>query len=566
MLKFLCMRSPILLLVLVSIAAAKPVPSVARRWRGPRTVIAGYSSWYFFWDEWMVPVTCNPASSRCDSGDTPFAGGETVQFYSTGTPPQGIWSLYATVWAPYAVCDVQGTSFTLRRNDCSGSVETFTTPGTGSQFIAYTNPAKSYPKNVYVTAVSGLPAGVQLTWWRPTSGCTAAKTRMQGSTPYDAGASERFCLQVHVPPNTPAGDYTVSITFSEAPGGSNSTVLEFPITVVHLPPLQTKSIDWASVPPIPGLDRWERNMVSKDTGGARWCADKAHPTEVMAFGYEGQVWYYDGARVYYQIADYTGDREWANCARNIASQYRDRVLASKGGVQAWRAFPDGLARSMCPSCDPGYGAALQAMINANYYANGSGVPQDDRIREISYSLDLEVMQQKVFGQPHKNLTNTADMVIGFLLSYTEGTGRYAQYQGFMCGLAMEALIGYWDLTHDPRVPFIVKQMLDDIWARYDQKKHALMYDGDVDPTKCGQANTWFNSDPGGGCGANNHQGLNDLVAPAFAWYWKLTGDDTYLQRGDDLFSHNLDEEIYSGKQFSQTYRWSFDYVKWRSGR
>jgi hypothetical protein len=566
MLRLLCGRSPIFLLALASIAAAKPIPTGARQWFGPRTVIAGYNSWYFIVAEWLVPVTCDPASSRCDSNDTPFAGGETVQFYSTGTPPQGIWSLYATVWAPYAVCDAQGTSFTLRRNNCSGEVEKFTTSGTGSQYIAIVNPAKYYPKNIYITSVSGFPAGAQLTWWRENIGCMGTKARMQGSMPVSYLATDRFCLQLNVPPDTPAGDFTVSITLSDTPAGGNSTVLEFPITVIHLPPLQTKSIDWASVPPIPGLDRWERNMVSKDTGGARWCADKAHPTEVMAFGYEGQVWYYDGARVYYQIADYTGDREWANCARNIASQYRDRIFASKGVVQAWRAFPDGLAMSMCPSCDPGYGAALRAMINANVYANESGLPWDGRIREISYSLDLEVAQQKAFGQPHKNLTNTADMVIGFLLWYTEATGRYVQYQTFMCGLAMEALINYWELTHDARVPFVVKRMLDDIWALYSQKNHALIYDADVDPTKCGMAVTWFNSDPGSGCGQNNHQGLNDLVAPAYAWYWRLTGDDTYLQRGDDLFSHNLDEEIYSGKQFSQTYRWSFDYVKWRSGR
>src|SRR4051812_7934579 len=98
MLKLISARLPIVVLALLSMASAKPVPSSTRQWWGPKTVIAGYNSWYFFWDEWMVPVTCDPATSRCDSGDTPFKGGETVQFYSTGTPPKGIWTLYATVW------------------------------------------------------------------------------------------------------------------------------------------------------------------------------------------------------------------------------------------------------------------------------------------------------------------------------------------------------------------------------------------------------------------------------------------------------------------------------------
>ena len=232
-----------------------------------------------------------------------------------------------------------------------------------------------------------------------------------------------------------------------------------------------------------------------------------------------------------------------------------------------RAFPKagGAVRVewICPTCDPKYASALRALINADIMANQAGVPWDGRIREMAYGLNCEVAQQTAFGEPHKNLTNTADILIGFLLAYTDGTGRYAQYQTFMTGLTIEALINYWDLTHDARVPYAVRRMLDDIWARYDTKKHALMYNGDTDPAKCGEVASWFNSDPGGNCGQTNHQGLNNLVSPAFAWYWRQTGDNTYLTRGDEVFAHSLDEELYSGKQFSQNYRWSFDYVNWR---
>jgi hypothetical protein len=58
------------------------------------------------------------------------------------------------------------------------------------------------------------------------------------------------------------------------------------------------------------------------------------------------------------------------------------------------------------------------------------------------------------------------------------------------------------------------------------------------------------------------------VAPAYAWYWNLTGDTLSLNRGDELFQHALDDPahtIWSGKQFSQIYKWTFDYVRWRSG-
>jgi hypothetical protein len=66
---------------------------------------------------------------------------------------------------------------------------------------------------------------------------------------------------------------------------------------------------------------------------------------------------------------------------------------------------------------------------------------------------------------------------------------------------------------------------------------------------------------------NKFTELNDLVAPAYAWYWSKTGDDTYLTEGDLMFQHTFDSSSYafSGKQFSQVYKWSFDYVGWRSG-
>ncbi len=46
----------------------------------------------------------------------------------------------------------------------------------------------------------------------------------------------------------------------------------------------------------------------------------------------------------------------------------------------------------------------------------------------------------------------------------------------------------------------------------------------------------------------------------------MTGDPVYQQRGDELFAHALDEDIsWMGKEFSQSYHWSFDYVRYRSG-
>jgi hypothetical protein len=65
-----------------------------------------------------------------------------------------------------------------------------------------------------------------------------------------------------------------------------------------------------------------------------------------------------------------------------------------------------------------------------------------------------------------------------------------------------------------------------------------------------------------------HTALNNMVSVAYAWYWMQTGDTTERDRGDLAFQHALDVPdayAYSGKQFSQLYEFSFDFVRFRRG-
>src|ERR1035441_3232919 len=88
-----------------------------------------------------------------------------------------------------------------------------------------------------------------------------------------------------------------------------------------------------SIPAIPSIDVWQQKMTSL---GQQWC----NPSEQMSFGYEPQIWYYDGGRTYFQIADYTGrPANWEPCALNIVGQYRDYVLSNNGALPGWRVFP-----------------------------------------------------------------------------------------------------------------------------------------------------------------------------------------------------------------------------------
>jgi hypothetical protein len=59
--------------------------------------------------------------------------------------------------------------------------------------------------------------------------------------------------------------------------------------------------------------------------------------------------------------------------------------------------------------------------------------------------------------------------------------------------------------------------------------------------------------------------LNLMIAPIYAWLYHQTGEARFLERGDQVFSGGVRRAwLGGGKQFNQSYRWSFDYVHYRS--
>jgi len=78
----------------------------------------------------------------------------------------------------------------------------------------------------------------------------------------------------------------------------------------------------AAQTPIPQLALWEAHML---TYGQAACAYLAAP---HLFQEDlGEV-YYDAERVFYQIADYTGDASWNTCAQRAEAVYRDQYVLS----------------------------------------------------------------------------------------------------------------------------------------------------------------------------------------------------------------------------------------------
>ncbi|MDQ2710938.1 MAG: hypothetical protein M3Y72_06095 [Acidobacteriota bacterium] len=187
------------------------------------------------------------------------------------------------------------------------------------------------------------------------------------------------------------------------------------------------------------------------------------------------------------------------------------------------------------------------------FAGGGGSPSDNGIRETAYIAEAYMEAERVGEPRNPKLAQAAGYLIDdFRRIFI--TGGYKIHQPFFDGLAAEALIEYYELVRDPRVPPAIKLMLDGDWAAYDPKSHQLVYNPDPPGPTCSEGCRKYFPD------------LTNLIDPAYAWYWRYSGDDLYRQRGDEMFGNAMLTDIsYSGKIFSQNYRWSFDYVRWRSG-
>jgi hypothetical protein len=155
------------------------------------------------------------------------------------------------------------------------------------------------------------------------------------------------------------------------------------------------------------------------------------------------------------------------------------------------------------------------------------------------------------------------------------------------GLAADSLIYYYDNidSTDIRIPWAIKKCGDWLW------NHAWVgqpiYSGGPD-------HYWdYLTDVRVKMGSDaDYRGLNGLIFPIYGWLFKYTGNATipgsdgsqcygtpgqpctYQQAGDAAFSSAMNNSgnlttwgwVGMGKIYSQTTRWGFDYIKWRTQR
>ena len=294
--------------------------------------------------------------------------------------------------------------------------------------------------------------------------------------------------------------------------------------------------------PIPELALWEKNMVEF---GAKYQDQRAMTT------WEGAVWYYDGQRVFFQLADYTHDEKWKQAAQNSAETYRGYVLNNDGKIPGWRIFPHGLFEDFKRNGDVKSKEAVIALSKRSAYAFKGGGESAELSRETAYILQTYLFAEELGAPKHP----MRDEAVKFAFAHMDqwfGKKSAPLLKPFMVGLTCEALIRWHEKTRDPRVLPAIKGAADWMWAHaWVAADQAFWYERKVP----------YETAPADEKGAPD---LNLLVAPIYAWLYLRTRDVKYRDEGDQVFAGGVRKAyLGGGKQFSQSYRWSFAYVQWR---
>ena len=265
--------------------------------------------------------------------------------------------------------------------------------------------------------------------------------------------------------------------------------------------------------------------------------------------------YYDAEWVFYQIGDYTRDSSWYNCAHLAETIYgNDYVIPNGGTIPGYWNFTHGVTRNYLSTGDTtSQRAAILISQNAAYAPDWTPLSwtfNASMSRETAYAI-MSYLNAEHLGQPHRARTEQlVTQALGHIDQWFKS--QNADYvRPFMFSLTAHALISYdTQIGGNSRILPAIKTGANWIWdhcwlpqAQAFKYTDRVVSSGGTDPAP----------------------DLNLLVAPVYAWLWHQTGDPKYRERADQIFAGGVNGAwLVNGKQFNQNYRWSFDYVKWRS--
>jgi hypothetical protein len=305
---------------------------------------------------------------------------------------------------------------------------------------------------------------------------------------------------------------------------------------------------------IPALNEWENNMVRF---GKIHCDTMARLQISSTAEEQLDSTYYDAERVYYQIATYTKDPSWHQCAALAERFYRDQhVLPKHGKVSGYWAFTKGLLIDYELTRDEqSRQAIVDISLNAAYASDGTWLWKTASAvsaRDVGYAIMNYVNAEKVGQSTRSRKELLINQALEHIKQWVNRSVLYsfAEWQPsdylkpFFVAITMQALIEAYEFKPDARIPPAIAAILDALWERaWLPNAHAFYYES-TNPSVAAPD-------------------LNLMIASAYAWMYSRTEDQKYLERGNQIFSGGVKHAHLSGiKQFNQNYWWSFEYIKW----
>jgi hypothetical protein len=422
-------------------------------------------------------------------------------------------------------------------------------------------------------------------------------------------------IRVRVPSNATPGDYTLHTTLQTyLDNGATIPVgpliyFNWPFTAY--PPAQFTATPPNTFPPIPTLSTWQNTMVSNSIGGGEyWCSGIAAVVPVASLEYGNflgpifdlvgtfnaysqpdatKAYNYDGGKVYMQIADYNYNTpgmpgyhdpvqkaHYQHCAQMVLYPYENWVTRSLGQkIDEPNQHMLGTGMYYARTQDPTAKSALSYVTDTNgSYTGYYGSLDTKDLRWIFYSWDSQIANEASGVHTPWVLAGAAtDIAMANLdefqqFAVNQGSSFQPEwnYHNYTLGIMMEALIDQCELDKeklracDPRIPLEIGKSLYALFNNF--------YLSDLGVTRydfidAPMSHVWNDQNS-----LDIWSNLDNLIAPAAAWYWAQTGDDTIRQYADNMFAatwNDTSDLTWGAKQFSQVYKWSFDFVYYRSG-
>ena len=126
--------------------------------------------------------------------------------------------------------------------------------------------------------------------------------------------------------------------------------------------------------------------------------------------------YYDATRIYEQIADYTGNAVWDDCASKAKAIYRGYVMRNNGNVPGYWNFTSGFRMDWERNSDALSKQAAILLSQNAAYCTDTTPPENtvtpSRSREVAYCI-LSYLNAEDLGAPRRaRLTTLTDQALG----------------------------------------------------------------------------------------------------------------------------------------------------------